>query len=477
MNAFVLLTALAVSGNFNTDDFHYMKDQQVVALPLTNKLYFETDQNNADDLYETLKPKDLERRFKGLVLTFENKEEALKALNKISQDQIYNGQAHPVVKYNTIEVAVLDYLIVELHPTVKKEDYLNRLNSVADAKFELVDVSIGPLPRKPFKLIKVKDIKNPTNILALVDLVTRDTFWVKSAKPRFLPLYDYVTASLSVETPSQTDLGHRRVAKLVIDVYDPKIVVRTDLLPMMGQGNFRPFPYTGDVWLDTEPSKITETKDGDKRTITVEYPFKYLQLGTFAFEPVKVPYEQDGILRETSSKTSTFVISSVINDTDIEDVQPVLNDCKMSTQTAWVSPKFPGAQNDMGLMMILALVGVFGTAFIGAAVIPWLTNERKPKIISVWDEMKDVVLPKNIARPDLPETPWEEWYADAANAVDNVLIEEFGTSLHSLVSEDCNDNFKRLLAEFNNLYIPNEKHNAGNLNACILKFYKDRKYD
>ena len=92
MNAFVLLTALVVSGNFNTDDFHYMKDQQVVALPLTNKLYFETDQNNADDLYETLNPKDLEGRFKGLVLTFENKEEALKALNKISQDQIYNGQ-------------------------------------------------------------------------------------------------------------------------------------------------------------------------------------------------------------------------------------------------------------------------------------------------------------------------------------------------------------------------------------------------
>ena len=140
------------------------------------------------------------------------------------------------------------------------------------------------------------------------------------------------------------------------------------------------------------------------------------------------------------------MISSVTNDTDIEDVQPVLNDCKMSTQTAWVSPKFPGAQNDMGLMMILALVGVFGTAFIGAAVIPWLTNERKPKEISVWDEMKDVAIPKNIARPDLPEIPWEEWYADAANAVDNVLIKEFGTSLHSLVSEDCNDNFKRLLA-------------------------------
>jgi hypothetical protein len=462
--------------SYKFDDFHvYDESLKLHGLPLVQKLFVLLPSEEEKRLFLLFGKKlpnmvefatvaiGINKELKGYVLLFEDRASTLKALNDCLKEG-YN--VYPVVIYDDIEMAVPNEILVTVHSSIRKSDYLKRLNKVAEGKFELHEIE-----PKTFSL-SVKDLINPSNILVLSNLIAQDSFWVKYAMPAFIPLNGYVWARATIETPSFTHLGQERVLKIDIDVFDPKINVKLDLLPQMGP-TFAPFPNAGDDWIDIKPPVIKETKTSKKRTISVEYPFRYLQHGNFVFQPISVPYEKNGRIMQAKTNVCRYVTKSVIMGAQIEDLQPESYSSNL-VQTPVTSPvkSTDDYLDDVKMVVpaVLAGTGAILLLFWVAGLVPVLAGmlSSDPKE-ALWEDL-DACL-------DLDFDNWVADYNLVSSRLNKVLVQYFNVSLHALSPELCNNNFGKLLGELNKLYMQHVEADSEVLIHALTKFCYERKYD
>lgn len=443
---------MLIGTSYRAEDFHYYDDGlQARGLLITNKIYVKPD-NKKEFLKFTDSLKTLER-FKdihtddlnGLLLFFNNRSDTLEALNKCIEK---GYSAYPVVIFEGIECVITNEIIVSVHPSVNRDDFINRLNKVADAKFTIVQ---EVKPR--VYLIRVDELKNPSNILILANLIAKDSFWTKSAMVAWVPLDGFVKAFASVETSATSHLGEMRNFKLTINVFDPDINTRTDLLPQLGQ-SLVPFPFAGEIWFDSFPPEIIETVSGRKKTITVNYPFRQLQYGNYIFQPIVISYEKNGELFTTQTNLCQYVVRSVIAGTDIDDIQPRTND---GLDLLILQPVgLPKTENPMKIAYWYAKVGS-STIFFGIAavllfgstlslknrVVSWLRSDGEGKL---WRELRHNMYFSG------KNTEVRDYYLSISHTLNLVLTEYFGVSLYSVNLSECNDNFVKLVEELNKVY-------------------------
>jgi hypothetical protein len=294
--------------------------------------------------------------------------------------------------------------------------------------------------------------------------------------PAYIPLNGYVWATASIETSSCANLGQERVLKISIDVFDPKVNVKLDLLPQMG-ATFAPFPNAGDNWIDIKPPVISETKTSTKRNITVSYPFRYLQYGNFVFQPIAVSYEKNGQIMQARTNVCKFVAKSVIMGTDIDDLQSESYVAGI-TQTPITAPVkstdeyLVSVLGDVKILVPAALAGIGGILLLFwlTSLLPILTGMfNSDDNEAVWDNL-DACL-------DLDFDNWTADYALVSSRLNKVLAQEFNISLHSLSPELCNNNFANLLGELNKLYMQHVEAEPEVIHHALTKFCHERKYD
>jgi hypothetical protein len=469
MNA-LLIAAMLVGTTYRAEDFHYYDTNlQPRGLQLINKVYVEVAQQDKRDFITLIdKHKNVERfkefdngELRGYVIFLNgNKRDTVDFLNSLSEKY----RAFPVVLFDGIECTTRGEIAVQVRPSVNIDDYTKRLNAIADGKF-----NINQLKQKLY-MVSVDELKNPSNILILSNLLAKDSAWVEYALIAWVPLDGYVKANMAVETGANSQLGEMRNLKLTVDVFDPDIKVRTDLFPQLGQG-FQPFPFAGDVWFDPSPPKITETKTIKGKQVVAEFNFRQLQYGNFIFQPVVVSYERNGELKTVKTSSCQYSIRSVIQGTDVDDIQPRPTD-KLDFMI--LQPVgFPKREDPNKVLYSYAKVGIstfcFGLAaiFIASALASFKQGAAK------W------------FRADENDIPWKAMeacrgtgqpYYQAIAVYVNKVLNLYGASLYSVNLSECTSNFRNLVGELDKLYQPNPTWNHESLRDFVHKLYKDLRY-
>jgi hypothetical protein len=485
MNALLILASFFVGTTYSAEDFHYYDEGlQAKGVLVINKVYVGVP--NAKDRKEFVKfageLKDLERfkeieadELNGIILFFKNKIATINGLNKCLAK---GHMASPVAVYEGIECTALDGIIINMQPSVNKDDYIERLNMVADGDFKIVKEEVSKTGEKYYVLV-VKNLKVPSNILILANLIAKDAFWTKSAKVVWVPLDGYVKATASVVTPATSHLGQGRNLKVVVEVFDSEVKVRTDLIPQLGQG-LVPFPNVGELWFDSAPPQITESQQNSRKTITITYPFRQIYFGSFAFQPIVISYERNGKLLTTNTNTCEYNIRSVIEGTHIEDIQPRGSDGLNLSITKLDLPVM--SDTDLYfykylksfIAVLLGLGGALLASYCFSKCQSWLMwMFQEDESDKLWSDLKEC------RHLHCLTGQWRESYLTISNRLNKVLVGVFGVSLYSISVEECNDNFKKIIAELNKLYESNEW--AEGLDVCgltsnLVTFCKQREY-
>ncbi len=467
MNALLLMTSLLI-GTHQPEDFHYYDmNLQPRGLPVVNKLYVQVPEDNKKDFFEHVERLSVDRfkifnngELNGVLLFFKNKKDTLEALNGLSSDKRY--LVSPVVVFDGIEVTHTNEIAVQAQPSVNEADFTKRLSSIADGKF-----TVSQIKGKLFS-VRVKELNNPSNVLILANLLAKDSAWNAYAMVNWVPIDGYVKANLMVETAATGQLGEMRNLKLVVDVFNPNVKVRTDLLPQLGQG-YTPFPFSGEVWFDPSPPKITEIKTNRGKTITISYAFRHLQYGNFTFQPMLVSYEKDGELKTVKTENCLYAIKSVIAGTDIDDIQARTGDGLMILPVggSMPMPKDTRIYNYAKYGISVLCFSLAAMLFAGAVA----SAKRH-----VWSWMQ----------PDGGERYWVglrtlatidagSYYRGVSQYVNLILTESFGVSLYKVNMHCCGDTFKALAAELDKIYQPAPSYNVEKLKRLVTKFCKDRR--
>lgn len=462
------LIAIFIGINYNKEDFHYYDETlQGRGLTMVNKVYVDLPGDRKEFL-KFLEKKKMEHfkdiktdSLNGVLLAFDDKNETLAFLNECTE------KAYPVVIYDGIECTTTGEIVVGVHPSVNKVDFISRLGKISDGEFAIVE----EFKPKAY-VVSVKNLKNPSNILILANLVAKDVVWVRYAMVQWIPLDGYVNAVAEVISPAINNLGELRNLRVTINVNDPNIKVRTDLLSQLGQSLF-PFPFAGEVWFDLFPPQITEVSSERGKTITVNYPFKQLQYGSFAFQPILISYEKDGKLLTTKTNLCQYTIHSVIGGTDIEDIQPrpdgVMNLRMKSTS-------FTKAVDPMAKVYnYIKMIGSF--VFFTIAVVLFADSAMALKRkVSGWFTAKDTTH-ESLWKKDLALlSDWRNDYEAVIIYLNKILIDVFGVSLYSIKLTECNENFRALMLELNKVYNSEEKPDRPILNETLMRFRKERNY-
>ena len=470
MNVFLLITSLIIGSSYSSEDFHYYNTTlQAQGLPLVNKVFVDhgkiKDKKEFFKFVDELKTLDRFKNYQngelnGILLFFDNKKDTLEALNKLDK-----YSAYPVVIYEGIECTTTGEILVHVHPSVNKTDFVKRINTVAEGNFKIEETK-----PKVYSIV-VNRLQNPSNILIFANLIANDKFWTDMARVYWIPLDGYVKANTTVETPSISHLGELRTLKLTVNVMDPNIKVRTDLLPQLGQG-LQSFPFAGEVWFDPQPFKINEINKKSGKVITVEYLFRQLQFGNFVFQPIVVSYERNGELLTTKTDTCQYAIRSVIAGTGIEDIQPRGNDGLNLVILPPVGAPMADPMKDIywyakvvisSTCFSIAFVLLFGVVIaIQRSVTRWLQPKKNAEL---WEEL----LWTNFA-------PIKDCYLVVSRSLNKLLANGYGVSLYSVNRNKCTDNFKNLVNELDKLYQPNACYNTRSLKGFVKEFCKDRRY-
>ena len=468
MNA--LLAVALLAGSYNTEDFHYYDSTlQSRGLPIVNKIYIETPKDKKE-FYASLDKIAGVERFKefqspelsGVLVFLENKKATLEALNKLSEKH----KAYPVVVFDGIECTTYGEIIVEVQPSVNINDFTKRLNSIADGDFR-----VRHLEARTYHIV-VNGLSNPSNILILANLLAKDNVWTRNAMVNWIPLDGYVKANAVVETPSVSHLGEWRNFKLTIDVFNPDIVVRTDLLPQMGQ-SLLPFPFGGEVWFDPALPEIVEQKTTRGKTLTVNFRFRQLQYGNFIFQPIAVTYERNGELRQVKTNTCQYSILSVIKNTEIDDIQPRTSD---GLTLAMLNPVgFPKADNPLKSTYFFIKLGIgficFSTALfflVGAlvtlkkAATDWFVETEEDRL---WNDLRSC-----------ESLDAHEYYLLVSRKLNELLIKLYGVSLFTVDATLCTKKFKHLVDELGKVYQKTAVLNPESLRDFVKQVCRDRRY-
>ena len=469
MNAALLLMTLLV-GSYRVEDFHYYDENlQSRGLPIVNKIYVDSP-NDKKEFFEALdKVRGVERfkEFKtpeldGVLVFLDDKKATLDALNKLGKKY----KAYPVIIFDGIECTTSGEIIVGVQPSVNLVDFNRRLNSIAEGNFRVEEI------RPKQYVVTVDSISNPSNNLILANLLANDSAWNRYAMVGWIPLDGYVKANAFVETPAISHLGEWRNFKIMIDVFNPDIVIRTDLLPQMGQ-SLVPFPFGGEVWFDPAPPEIIEQKNTKGKTVTVNFRFRQLQYGTFMFQPIQVTYERNGELQTVRTNTCQYNIRSVIQNTDIDDIQSRTSD---GLDLVILKPvAVPKTENPLKSTYFFIKMGIgficFSTALffmVGALITlkktatDWFVETEEDRL---WNELRYC---------DASDS--HEYYMLVSRKLNDVLTNLHGVSLFTVDEVLCTKNFKNLVNELSKVYQQEVFLDPELLRGFVKQVCKDRRY-
>lgn len=468
MNTLLLVTALSMGADYNLEDFHYYNESgQSSGLPFTNRIYVDLssseDKKNflkfaSANLRDMISFKDINTEdYNGLIITIKNKKNIIEALNICTDYPV-----RPIVFFDGVECTHQNEIIIGVQPSVNEESFTKRINSVIKGSFKIREVS----PK--VYLLKLDGLRNPSNALILANLIAKDNFWTRYARINWVPLDGYVKAIATIENPGRASLGEKRNFKLTIKVYDPNINVKLDLLPQ----TVAPVPFAGDDWIDSFPMDIQESSSERMKIVVVTYPFRYLQYGTYYFQPVIISYEKDGKLLTTKTDVVGYSPNQLAT-AEMIDLQELPNDRFLLPVNTMELPQFVSPSNVYSKYKIGSLVvcGSLGGLFL-LSLVSTLRNKfnnwGKSHDNHVWSVLKH-------STHDYQNLGVENYIA-IASKLNKVMNEAFGVSLYSINIKECNANFRHLIAELNKVYEPDALLDSAELNKMVRKFCKERNY-
>jgi hypothetical protein len=441
-------------------------------LPLTNKIYINVPlkedkasfltfaSSNVKNMtgFKEIKEGDLD----GLVLTFTHSRDVVAALNVCT-----DYPAFPVVLFDGVECTHINEIIVAVQPSVNKDDFLRRLTKVTSGAIGLQEI------KPKLFIIDVQGLRNPSNALILANLIAKDNVWVRHARVNWIPLNGYVTTTMSVETLASSSLGQKRELKIVINIFDPDIKIKTDLLPQMGQG-LTPLPFAGENWLDVFPVEIKEINLERSKKVIITYPFRYLQFGVIAFNSLTISYEKNGKLKTTSTPSCRYFANGLIGFNQITDLQDLPTD-KLDLPSVDLvevppSPNYISQYKKLRIGSNVLCFGLGALFMVGALV----SFKRK---LSNWFTKDDCSQAWSVLRYSIHEQEMSKAsYVSISKKLNNVMVETFGVSLYTIDMKFCNSNFRNLVKELNKVYEDESVLDTAALRVFLKTFCKERNY-
>lgn len=307
---------------YSLDHFYfYDETKKLNYLPLTTKAIVDCSEEKKKTLirniirnivgFESL-PEGL------LLLTFKTPTECLNFLNSTWE------KTYPVVNWNGLEVYIPYHILIK--SKVDQTALTERIAKTTNINLK----SIKDLGDKKF-LVEVESFANPRNMFIFANLFALDSYWCEWARVDFVPLREAIVVITELETSASTNLGEERVLHVLLRVYDSKIEIRKDLLPMMGNNNFVPLPFNGDMMFEAKGMKVKEWQERDCKVVLVSYNFKYFGVGGFKIVVPSIPYEKAGKLDYYHGiiYPVNLNVSSVLANSDIDDLQPIKSDVKI----------------------------------------------------------------------------------------------------------------------------------------------------
>lgn len=238
------------------------------------------------------------------------------------------GIALPVFIWRGQEVIAVRSIIFETWPSIAEPEVLKEIMSKF-GKFEVADVRQidGQVNQYQADIVH---LESPFNIFILANLMSENKIYFKWAHPVFIPINSGIVAKEMFVTANGLDtLGDRRYLHLEIHIFNPKISLRKDLMPRLGQGEFVPNRSTfEDVWFWAGEPVIKEESYGYEKVTSFVWPFVYLDTGDFSIKDIAIAYDEE-INGEVVGKSvlmagGAFQIGSVLAGAKppIIDIQP-----------------------------------------------------------------------------------------------------------------------------------------------------------
>ncbi len=198
-------------------------------------------------------------------------------------------------------------------------------------------VGIGTSPTERVYYITVDKLNLPINLLTFANMLSESP-WVKYAQPSLQFLSSPIMATFRVTPNGAPTLGEKRMLVVNIIIDDPKLELKEDEIPQLGQGSFNIVPLgastisanagASNVFFKFEEgSRVVEEIDG-KKIWTLSYPFYSYSVGSYWFTSFEVPVEglDGGVFRFTPPNFG-FSVSSITKPTILEvtDIQSIKN--------------------------------------------------------------------------------------------------------------------------------------------------------
>ena len=198
-------------------------------------------------------------------------------------------------------------------------------------------VGSSALPTEGVYYITIDKLNLPINLLTFANMLS-DKPWLEYAQPNFQFLSPPIMAKFHVAPNGAPTLGEKRTLVVEIIIDDPKLELKEDEIPQLGQGSFNVVPLgastisanagASNVFFKFEEgSKIVEMVDG-KKIWTLSWPFYSYATGTYVFTPLNIPVEGlEGGVFTVSPLNFGFSVSSItkLSILEVTDIQSIKN--------------------------------------------------------------------------------------------------------------------------------------------------------
>jgi len=274
-------------------------------------------------------------------------------------------EAHPVVVWNQVECIPNNYLTIKAKPFVTETLLKRRL--AENGKLTINRI----FQNKDVFEIEVSSFL-PPNIFVVANMLSEDSGWFYWAQAGLLPLNTPILARMEVATTANTDISVWRELNLIIDIFDPKIKLRMDLLPILGKGDFKPqtIPAKSDLWGEYGKPTIKEITELNRRTVIITYPFRYMVPEEIHISGAGVSYG-DKKIEMVAAPSLRYRNFSLIENTNIQDIQP------SETFSVSLSNLQDQVSDLIWLYRISGFLGLFGFLIL-FVLVAWKVGSLEP---------------------------------------------------------------------------------------------------
>lgn len=287
--------------------------------------------------------------------------------------------------------------------------------------------------------LSVGNLKVPSNIFVLANLIAEDSAYVKWARPLFHPIYESMQVFMYVTSGGLDSLGDKRFLHLDIHILDKKITILKDLMPQLGEGDFA---LSDDIWFWADKPVITETEKDMERIVSFVWPFIYLETGEITFPEIKIPYSEISGSGKTEKQFSTkgckFQISSVLKGIDppIEDIQPVhqYSSSLLISNTALPTISYWETYRPIASLISFCLAVLISYHFLLIPVLDWIKSMEKDSIVID----SDIYLNNLVASTRLSIPNWKINYQNMESKL-KIVVEHFDLTSSRLLKDITNE--------------------------------------